>query len=114
MNEPEPRKHGGVSYRHPADIDGEPEEVARASLAALADITAVAYEVANSAHAQVRNAHMESLEELSPEAVLAWETGAEGRTLEGISSATERIRRVAAGLARRALESHSTVTELET
>ena len=105
MNEPEPRQHGNVSYRHPADIDGEPDEVRRASIAALADATAVAYEVANAAFNQARNAAMDSMgPELCGEAVLDWEAGFEGQALVKIVTRLDGLRRAARVLATRELE----------
>jgi hypothetical protein len=105
MIEPAPRTHGNVSYRHPADIDGEPDEVAQKSIAALADATAIAHEVAKATFAQVRNAHLDELgSELSGEAVLDWEAGLEGRSLATITERLESVRIASRVLAQRARE----------
>lgn len=101
MIEPERRTAGLVSYRHPADIDGEPEEVAAASITALADITAAAHEVASGALAQARNAALEAADELTGSAVLEWEDSFEGRALAALVRTTEQVRRAAGVLAQR-------------
>ena len=81
-------------------------KVARKSIAALADITAVAHEVAKATFAQARNAHMDELDdagELSPDAVLAWEQDDYvGRQLVAVAKATEGVRRACSTLAERA------------
>ena len=114
MNEPELRQCGELSYRHPGDIDGEPREVAEASVIALAEVAAVAHEVARATFLQVRNAVLEEAGELTGSAVLEWEESYEGKQLAAIERAAEQVRRAAGIMRERQATRLQSGTVLET